>query len=326
MKKGVVLSLLLSLLLVGGATRALAWGSATHAFIAGKIGMIFPMMNANERYGLMAPDLFNYSFDPVINSMNPILRAYTHGDDGPMGDGFLQVWSLASWWGYQKNVAFGYIAHNDKWGADFTAHHQAYANAPLGYVIDKALQLSVILDSELTSLGLSDADPTLHYLRIEVCHNLVETAGDILIKRYDPLIGQKIVSAAILRTPDFPGLLKKAILPAVPAADQAQYEAAIVENEKSFRQMMVSYGAILMLPECQVISAFTDQMTTLGIQYLYAMTGGVLNLTGQESAVRPVVLKAITESMKLCAGDYISEINYTTRFVKGQLLAHGIRY
>ena len=326
MKKGIVLSLSFVLLLAWAAVPAFSWGSATHAYIAGRIGMIFPMMNANELYGLMAPDLFNYSFDPVINSMNPILRAYTHGDDTPIGDGFLQVWYLASWWGYQKNVAFGYVAHNDKWGADFTAHHEAYPGASLGYVINKAIQLNSILDSELTSLGLIDADSTLHALRIEVCHNLVETAGDILIKRYDPLIGQKIVRASILRTPDLPDLLKKAILPVVPAADQAQYATAIVENEKSFRQMMVSYGAILMFPEDQVISAFTDQMTSLGIQYLLAMTGGAINLTGQESIVRPIVLKAITKSMTLCQKDYQPEINYTIRHVREQMLAHGIKY
>jgi hypothetical protein len=329
MKKILVLCLSLFLLLASAAVPAFSWGSATHAYIAGKIGKIFPLMNANEVYGIMGPDLFNYSFDPVINSMNPILRAYTHGDNGPMGDGFLQVWYKASWWGYQKSAAFGYVAHNDVWGADFTAHHEARLGALQGYIIKKAERLNEILDAELTGIGLPDVttpDLDFHALRIEVCHNLVETAGDILIKRSDFLIGQKILTASILRTPDFPKLLVQAMLPAVPVGDKEMYKTAIIENEKSFRQMMVSYGGILTLPEEQIIQAFTDQMTALGIQYLYAMTGGYVNLIGQENVVRPIAEKGIVESLKICQNDYLPEINYTINFVKKQLNIHGVKY
>jgi hypothetical protein len=319
MKKGLFLGFCVLGILILTSSLGFSWGSATHAYIADRIGAFFPLMNSNELYGIMGPDLFNYSFDPTINYMNPILAAYTHGLPGQ--EGFMDVWKNASWWGYQKNVAYGYVAHNDLWGADFTAHHQERSYLPKGYIIRKAEDLNVLLDTDFLSLGMPDYGNS-HDLRIELCHNLVETAGDILIKKADALIGEKILTASLLRTSDFPGLLQKAILPAVPDPFKELYKTAIIENEKAFRQMMVSYGGILILAQDQIISAFSDQMTTLGVQYVKVFAGIDLNPV----LVRPIVEKAIRKSMDLCKNDYLPEIQYTINFVKNQLWSHGVRY
>ena len=44
------------------------WGSAVHAYIADHLGKKAPLLNLNEVYGAMAPDVFNYMFD------NPALQ------------------------------------------------------------------------------------------------------------------------------------------------------------------------------------------------------------------------------------------------------------
>jgi len=58
------------------ASTAYSWNYATHAFIAGKIGKNLPVHNFNEMYGLMAPDILNFEFSLMNDS---VLRGYTHG-------------------------------------------------------------------------------------------------------------------------------------------------------------------------------------------------------------------------------------------------------
>ncbi len=62
-------------------------------------------------YGGVAPDLFNYLFAPY----QPYLDGQTHDD-------FLKVWEAA---GPRQNsvkraLAYGFVSHNDLWGADVT--------------------------------------------------------------------------------------------------------------------------------------------------------------------------------------------------------------
>jgi hypothetical protein len=45
------------------ASNAYSWGSATHAVGANHSGITMPGMNLNEIYGVMAADLFTYSFE-----------------------------------------------------------------------------------------------------------------------------------------------------------------------------------------------------------------------------------------------------------------------
>src|SRR5512138_1476024 len=85
-EKRVIAVLVAALLLVGSATQAGAWGSATHVFIDDHLGAQGPLRNLNEIYGGMAPDVFNYLFD------HPDLLQYLYVQTHY---GYLKVWEEA---------------------------------------------------------------------------------------------------------------------------------------------------------------------------------------------------------------------------------------
>ncbi|MGB9894025.1 MAG: hypothetical protein ACPLRA_06385 [Candidatus Saccharicenans sp.] len=298
-----------------------SWGSATHAFIAKKIGRLSMFFNSQEIYGLMAPDLFNYNFE-LAN--DPILIAFTHGVPG--NEGFMAVWEKAQWRDYQKSLAFGFVAHNDVWGADYTAHHQALTlSAPAdfpqgidpGYVIIKALALNSdpTMNSYFEALGLSNSDPQQFGLRLEMCHNLVETAGDLIIRRVDPGIGEKIISAAVLRSRSFPELLIKAL-------NNPDYNQIIRQNEAQFRRLMIQYGAILAQPEARAFEGLAEQMAELGVAFIKQFAGIDIPL---DQALE-ISKYGIKKSIELCAPDYLNEIRKTIGYLRVELQNHNVHY
>jgi hypothetical protein len=311
MKKPIVLCLSFFLLLVWAVVPAFSWGSATHAFIAGKIGKFFPLMNANERYGIMAADIFNY----VLSTYgDPTIKAYTHGIIQTGDDSFMKVWQLAKWWGYEKSLGFGYVAHNELWGCDFTAHIQARTTGQAeGYVITKARALMPYLRAALPpELNPYVTDDVL----LELCHNLVESAGDIILTRADRQIGEKIVSCAILRSNDFPGLVARAMGPS--------WKDAVFAAEKEFRKTMILYGAALTQGEEAAIKALSEQMAQIGVEFIKMATGGLVVLPLDQA--KQLAEFGIRTAISLCENDYMTEVNATTRFVKANLAAHGVRY
>ena len=312
MKKGIVLSLSLVLLLVWSAVPAFSWGSATHAYILDHIGKRLPLMNANELYGVMGPDIFNYVFTLTPEQMT-VVNAYTHGT--PVNEAFMEVWKKARWWGYEKSLAFGYVAHNEVWGCDFTAHIRALTThgdqgQDEGYVITKAKALAPILGGALAQAGYALSDDIV----LMLSHNLIENAGDILLLRADPMIGQKIVMASVLRSNDFPALVTRAMGP--------DWKDAVFAAEKEFRKTMILYGAALMQGEQSAIQTLSAQIAQIGIAYIKAMGGPdiPLDLATQLAEFGTV------QGMGLIAGDYMTEVNATISFVRAQLALHGVRY
>jgi hypothetical protein len=272
MAVGVVAALLLI------STAGYSWNYATHAYIGGKIGALMPLLKMNQVYGIMAPDIFNLDFTLLTDN---VLRGYTHGipkedPSGPNQD-FMNVWFKASG-PLQRAVAFGYVAHNDAWACDYVAHWKAippppafaqpYQDQPPGYIIALAVELDKVLEAnggwdQIT--GLVGA-PLPISDRINFTHNIVEFAGDILIKRADPLIGKKVFEAALVRTPEFPGLLKSAI---------PGYAGMIDLAEETFRQQIKDYGLLLWIAPSEdfFIDVVSDQLATFAVQYLYARFG-----------------------------------------------------
>ncbi|MDH7513830.1 MAG: hypothetical protein QHH14_12860 [Clostridiales bacterium] len=306
MKKSCALVLSFCLLLGAASVPAFAWGAATHAYIAGKLGKIWPLMNANERYGIMAADLFNYDFQYYFNST---VKLYTHG--GPGAEGFMGVWANARWWGYQKSLAFGFVAHNEVWGCDYTAHVRGLTYGQgVGYVVAKATELMPDLAALLGSHGFSLDDPVL----LEVCHNLVEAAGDILILRADPTIGEKIISACLLRSNDFPGLLASAMGPA--------WKDAVIAAEKEFRRTMILYGAALTQGQEPAVKAFAEHLAQLGVELIKFLGGPDIPL----DLAKGLAESGIRQALNLCRSDYLPEVNATVSFVKANLAAHGVWY
>ena len=317
MKKRLILCMAVLMTLAFGYSDAYSWGSATHAFGADRSGRRMFGMNLNEVYGIMAADIFNYSFELGANpELYRYLRAHTHGLPGE--ESFLRVWDEARVWGYERNAAFGYVFHNDVWGMDHTAHWQAQSisapsdfpeGLPPGYVIIKAWQLNQILSGipEYAELGLPEE------LAIEVCHNLVETAGDILIAREERALGKKILAASLTRTPAFPDLLVRAM--------GEEHRDLIVTTEREFRRIAALLGGALMLSEEEAIMALSDQMAELGAEYLR-----VYGITLDPTVLRPLAEVGIRQAMAICEDDYLEEINATIRFVEENLATRGISY
>ena len=171
MKKKVTSIFLGILMLTCISTSMFGWGSATHAFISDQLKRKGGPQNLNEIYGSVAPDIFNYAFE-LDSSVYALLHWETH-------DNFMQLWNAVEF-GYEKSFAYGFVSHNDVWGADSTAHHASLTLIPdQGYVITKAIMLDSILMEYPSYAGLGLPED----IRIDMCHNVVEAAGDILIKR-----------------------------------------------------------------------------------------------------------------------------------------------
>jgi hypothetical protein len=290
---------------------AYPWGSATHAYIADHIGRILGLNNSNEMYGAMAPDIFNYMFS---SPYMPYLENQTHGVF-PSDVSFLKVWYNASW-GLQKALAYGWVCHNDVWGADSVAHHKAlidkmpvpYPYDP-GWVIIKAFELEgrINLTGYLKGLGMGQVEAS--YFAIEICHNLIETAGDILLKDYDFLIGAKVMSAALLRSADFPGLLVKAYALDFSHAYGLSLPAAsliITTAEKSFKDMMVQYGGALLQSKDVAVQALAGQMADLASAFL----GGQVQLPPKDEVVALLAAGTI-QAIDICKTNncFIKEVN-----------------
>jgi len=320
MKKTIISGLAVGLALLFVISTAYPWNYATHAYIAGKIGKILPLANFNEMYGIMLPDFLNFEFELWLDGT---LRGYTHGV--PVGHpyflpstDFMKVWQKAKF-GLKKNIAFGYVAHNDVWGADYVAHWNAdpYNQIPgqePGFIIFLAQVLKSNIDwtpFEQLGLPLSDAD------KMEFCHNIVEYAGDILIKQADPWIGAKLFMAAALRTPETVNLLK--------AAYPMEYHALINAAEPEFRRQMALLGHILMQPQEAIISIFAEQMAGLSIDYFKTLYGQ--DISAYKDLLVLFGKGAIGASVEICeALGYMDEVNMTVQWVAEQLASHMVTY
>jgi hypothetical protein len=315
MRKTMLSSLAIISALAFLSSPSFSWNFATHAYIANNIGKTSPLQNFNEIYGIMAPDLYNFNFS-LMGDMK--LYSYTHGLPNPGQEKFLKVWEKARW-GLAKATAFGFVAHNDVWGADFTAHHMAQS-MPLGkgYIIFLAEMLRDQLGGAglWIQLGQLLGGPVPEEDKMTFCENIVEYAGDILIKRKDPRIGFKIMTACVLRSPDFPKVLEEAF-PGVYRVRSA---------EKEYRRLMALYGGMLMQDdENAIIASMAEQVADLTIEFIKSTKG--IDLSAYLELFQGICRDAIGGALLLCEGaNYMGEIGATVAFVENQLLAHNIVY
>ncbi len=296
-------------------SQAFPWGSLTHAYIADNIGKNWGLKNINEIYGAMVPDLFNYVFglDPFLDNY---LRGYTHGipaaNGNPAVESFMDVWYSARWWGYEKALAYGYVSHNDVWAADFTAHGSACLNPGEGYIITRAELLNGELVSYLSSIGI-DIPPEI---AMELSHNLVEGAGDIVVRRHDADLGLKVITASLFRSSACPNLLVRAV--------GEFYRNMVTDAEKEFRKTMILYGAaFLPQDEGQIVFSLSQQMAELGKGYLASLG---LELPISDEELVELIVYFMNQAILLIENDYMLEIEATITKVKIQLWSRWIFY
>ena len=171
----------------------------------------------------------------------------------------------------------------------------------------------------LSGLGISDE------VALEVHHNIVESAVDLLIRRQNPHVGQRITAAALLRSPDFPALLVDAYARDFSRQfDLTRSEAAktITAAEMNFRKMMLQYGQVLMQDDETAMQLVAEQIADQATTYL-----------GSFGVTLPPLLDVVElaklllgYAMGFCEWDYAQEIQGTIDAVDHALHTHGMRY
>jgi hypothetical protein len=299
------------------AQAAFSWGWAVHTYIDEQFNTKWQLRNANQLYGGLTPDIFNYQFEaPAL-----YMHAQTHND-------FMKLWDAAQS-KPGKALAFGFVSHNEVWGVDSTAHRAGITFGQLGtipghpeaggYVVAKAYILKGILEQipEFNALQLPEP------LALQVAHELVEYGVDILMKQIAPNIGIKITAAALPPNPNFPLLLEKAYLKGLTAQfgmSDADARKFLKSSEKQFRQLMVLYGQVLMQDDTTAVILISDQLADIATAFLAAY--GLTLPPGAD--ITPLLQFGIMQSMMLCAPDFSAEVFATANFVDQQLASHGI--
>ena len=281
------------------------WGVVTHAYIAARLNHQFGRDDPNLMCGAMAPDVFNN----LVGLPSEVdLPSYTHSEPY-----CLQILDAAASRS-QRALVYGFICHNDDWGADFTAHHSGRTfGKGKGYVIVKAEALAAIA-----------AMPTNFpkTVALELGHNLVEMSVDVLMRRLDPEIGRKIAAAARNRDPGFPSLLIRSYSADFRRESSHLDVVPLIEgSETSFRRLMEVYGQGLMKDEPAAIKMLAEHLADLAPFYLKARH---LAVPPRDEVVAMLVMN-VNLAMQLCERDYAKEIAATIRFVDQQLKNHRIK-
>ena len=159
------------------------WGWATHTYLVTQLGVTAP----DAIYGALLPD--------VGQVMDPTVNEYLHDQttlrfSKLVGKGFPMDLDATAW---------GFATHNERWGADYTAH-----NPVTGYTTRKipALVTATGLQATLLSLLLANGIPTTQAEPIAaefapvVAHEAIEYAVDLQLRDH-----QAPASGVIMGTP-----------------------------------------------------------------------------------------------------------------------------
>ncbi len=312
MKSKLLSSLIITVVVGAGSTLAFGWGAATHAYLAKELGHEPGVMNLQEMYGAVVPDMFNLMFGYEHQGY---LWNKTHYE-------FMKVVEEAK---FDESMAFvyGFACHNEDWGADHTAHISSVtANPEEGYVITKkkilAPQLKLGIMLFLNANGIAYTPELLDELALRISDNAVESAVDLLVSQNeDTQIGRRMQVAAKLRSPFVPMLLSRAYAKDFAGEAGMIVEEAIlmiVETEETFKEYMELYGEILTREDS--IDLMAEQGAQLAEQMLEEEYGIKVEVP---SALMKTGLLAAIEVVK---DDYSEELAATLGYLEGQLESH----
>jgi hypothetical protein len=305
---------------------AFGWGNATHMYIADHLGASFPLQNTYELYGAVLPDLYTYSFDEFAFVSNSLLQK-TGGT----------IMSTA-WSKDLRSVGYGFLAHNELFGADRTAHlASAYAKGE-GYMILKGAALGAEMLPTLIDIfkagGIDEERATIlaQYVAAELGHDLCETAVDILVKRQDDrLIGAKIAAAATVRPAETGKLLGEVFasdIAGITGLPVDAVKAKLATDEAAYRKQIQQYGALFCLPENTIVTQLGAQMAPIAEGFLevaVATAPAELGLSPVDLTVTPAQVEGfIRKAMALTQHDYQTEVKATITLVGKNLKGAGI--
>jgi hypothetical protein len=213
--------------------------------------------------------------------------------------------------------AFGFVSHNEHWGADYTAHQNGLTTQE-GYVVTKSKILAPKLRPQLEVIfedaGIQHASLLAGLLASGIAHPLIETAIDLLIKRNEnPYIGLGLFQSAQDRPPSIPDLLVVAYARDFVHHMKVSKEEAgkmIREAEREFQQMMILYGEILTKEESEAIKELADQGAALIEGYIESAIGKEANIPSE------VFIEFIHLAIQQVEEDYSQEITATFSYLQ----------
>jgi hypothetical protein len=257
---------------------------------------------------------------------------------GPTHDNAMPVW-LAAKNPVQKSLAFGFMTHNQTWGADYTAHIKCFTfphfvypyNGKGGYAIEKGVelmpQLAPTVITILAAAGFTGPDAELfaYGISAELGHDLSETAVDLLVRRnLDRAVGVRMLLAAKCRPADAGKLLATAYandladFAKIPVKDASAF---IIGAEQEYQQYIVQYGTAFSLPEYQTIALLAAQTAPIAEMYIEAFCPVPVDVTVTPDQVATFIAAAI----QVVKPDYAKEVAKTLCFIEQGLRQHGIR-
>ena len=315
MKKGICLLAAVSIGLAGAAA---AWERGTHAYIADALKKANGPYNIDEMYGAMAPDVFNYLF----TMPNILFRSYLYDQTHHQ---FLKVKDAVKW-GYEKASAYGFLSHNNVWGADSTAHIASLTLLPnQGYAITKAELLHGWLMANVPGYAaLLGSTPAIG---VEICHNIIEAAGDIVLARHDASVGAKLMEIALRPKPHMQNLMVWAYAQGLSddsgalgyPITLAQAEQLIRSEETNFRTTCIGYGYLLQQDESIILANVIEQFKELAVVYLAASGLPVPD----EATLTALLQVSFQVALPLIQDDYMNEILATIDMVKRNMVKEG---
>lgn len=315
MRKGFCLFLSVGFAAAVLSSPAAAWERGTHAFIADQLKKEGGAYNIDEMYGAMAPDAFNYMFVAPGAVFRDYLYDQTHHH-------FLKVRDAVRW-GYEKSSAYGFLSHNNIWGADSTAHLASKTLLPgEGYIITKAKLLNGWLMTNIPAYaGLLGSYPEI---ALEICHNIVEAAGDIVLVRHDASVGAKLMEIAMRPNPHMQNLMVRAhaqglmqfSLGTSCPLSHAQAEQFIRGEETNFRLSCISYGFLLQQDESVILANVIDQFKQLA--QIYLTNFGIP--VPDDTTLTALLQISFQVAIQLIEGDYMNEILATIAMVKRNMV------
>ncbi len=298
-----IIFIIVSLLFLPG--NLSAWSSATHAYIAEQLcdDISEPLLI----YGSVVPDFFNQERNSIYYDQ---IAKVTH----------YKLENIKKESKKRKIDIFGlgFISHNEKWGADLTAHKKARTIYKKGYVAEKSniigSKIKAELEKHFTSQGVSFPIILANAVSSEIAHPLIEIAIDLQIKtNEDKFIGSDLISSALNRKDDVLNVL----IPAY-SGDLARRfkipktEASniISDAENNFREAIIKYGVILNYEYNIAIDLLAEEGANMVNYFLNSSCGKACSITSE------MMKKFINSAIEETKDDYQKEISETIKYLK----------
>jgi hypothetical protein len=301
--KKICLYAFLLILIFSFPEKGFTWGSATHAYIAKELGK--EIADPQMLYGAAAPDFINDSGSLVTD----YLFKQTHYSIGNLRKKARKM--------NMDTFTFGFLSHNEKWGADYTAHKKGRTTKK-GYVVTKAILLEpkvmVHLQAALDEAGVPYSFLLARPLSSTLAHYLIETAIDLQIRLHeDPSIGIDCLNSAQSAPETIPDLFAETYSNGLSKRLKITKDAAsqiITQSEHDFRQLMARYGELLSHQDSIVLHELSEEGVVLVNEFLKDMTG-------KDDVIQYAVMHEFMNlAMLEVEADYAQEISATISYLK----------